>query len=632
MMATISEALAMALEHHQAGRLQAAEQIYRQILAADPGQADALHLLGVLAHQVGKHGIAIQYIGRALTRSAEQPSFHYNLGEVYRTVGEIAKATACYRRAVELDPEFAKAHNSLGSMLQDQGKLAEAVACYQRAIELKPDFAGAHYNLGNALRLWNRAEEAIACYRRAVQLQPDFADAHNNLGSVLQDQRRLEEAVACFRRVIELRPGFADAHYNLGNALRLRGDLAEAVTCYRRALERNPGLAEAHDNLGVALQDQGRLAEAVACYQRAIELKPDFAEAHCNLGVAWKEQGKFDDALACCRRALQLNPRYADGHLNQALLWLLHGDLANGWEEYEWRWQAKQRLAPEFQRQAWDGAPLAGKTILLIAEQGLGDTMQFVRYAPLVKRLGATVILHCQKPLLRLMASCPGIDRLAGPGDDLPPFDVCVPLLSLPRLFQTTLANVPATIPYLFAAPELVERWREKLARLAGFTIGVCWKGSPGYPADRSRSIPLAEFAPLAQVPGVHLVSLQKGLGSEQLAELGDRFAVTDLRQELDEASGPFMDTAAVMMNLDLVVSADTAVAHLAGALGVPVWLALPFVPDWRWLLDRPESPWYPTVRLFRQKKLDDWPAVFEEMKTALGRRPAADEPKRGLR
>ena len=315
-MATIPEALAIAVQHHQAGRLQAAEQIYRQILAIEPNQPDALHLLGVIAHQLGKHEVAVEYIGRAIRLQGNAAFYHNNLGEAYRALRRMSEATACYRRALELKPDYVEAHNNLGVALEDEGKLDEAVACYRRALELKPDYAESHSNLGNALKGQGKSSEALTCYRRALELKPDYAEAHYNLGIALKDGGKLDEAVACYRRALELKPDYAEAHGNLGVALMDEGKLDEAVACYRRALELKSDYAEAHSNLGVALMDARKLDEAVASYRRALALKPHLAEAHYNLGNALRELGKLDEAVACYRRALELKPDYADASSN----------------------------------------------------------------------------------------------------------------------------------------------------------------------------------------------------------------------------------------------------------------------------------------------------------------------------
>ncbi len=579
-MLTIAQAFEMAVQHHQAGRALQAEQFYRQILQVEPQHVGALHLLGLLAHQVGRSDLAIEYISQAL----------------------------------RLQPEFAEAHSNLGMALAKQGKLTEAVASYQQALRLKPDQPNAHNNLANAFRKQGKLEEAVASYHQALRLQPDLAEAHCNLGVALVEQGKLAEAVASYHQALRLKPHYAEAHSNLGMALADQGKLEEAVASYQQALRLQPDLAEAHCNLGVALVEQGKLTEAVASYQQALRLKPDYVEAHSNLGVALAEQGKLTEAVACYQQALPLNPDYAPAHMNLAQVWFLWGDFERGWPEYEWRWKHRGFSPPSFGQPLWDGSSLQGQTILLFAEQGLGDTLQFIRYAPRVQQHGATVIVQCQAPLLRLLGTCAGIDRLVHAVTALPPFDVQAPLLSLPRIFRTTLTTIPADIPYLRADPESRAHWQQRLNGVRGYKVGIAWQGNPDHKRDRRRSVPLLAFAPLAGVPGVRLVSLQKGPGCEQLPDPADRLGVLDLTDGLED----FADTAAVMSHLDLVITVDTAVAHLAGALGIPVWLALPLVPDWRWLLEREDSPWYPSMRLFRQSVHGDWAGVFERLTAAL--------------
>ncbi len=326
-MATISQALAIAIQHHQAGRLQAAEQIYRQILAVEPDHADAWHLLGVIAHQAGKHGVAVEYMERAIGLKGNAAVFHINLAGPYCALRRIPEAIACYRRALELKPDHAHAHYNLGNLLRDQGKLDEAIACYRRAGELKPDFAAAHNNLGIALKGQGKLDEAIAYYRRALELKPDFAAAHNNLGIALKDQGKLGEAIACCRRALELKPDFAEAHNNLGAGLKVQGKLDEAIACCRRAVELKPDFAQAHNNLGNALKEQKKLDQAIVSYRRALQLKPDFAEAHISLGNSLKDQGKLDEAVVSYRRALGLKPDYADAHYNLGSALEAIGDL-----------------------------------------------------------------------------------------------------------------------------------------------------------------------------------------------------------------------------------------------------------------------------------------------------------------
>ena len=344
-MATIPEALAYALQHHQAGHLLEAEHMYRQILAVEPNHADALHLLGVLAQQAGKHEIAVEYISRAIGQNSMEAAFHNNLGEAYRALASMSSAVACYRRALELKPDYAEAHNNLGIALQAQGQLDAAVACCRRALELKPDYAEAHNNLGAALQAQGQLEKASACYRRALQLKPDFAEPRNNLGRIspqyhydlgytFADHGRLDEAMACFRRALNLKPDYAAAHNSLGMAWNRLGKVNEAIACCNRALELEPNFADAHNNLGIIFKEQGKLDDAATCFQRAVELLPSFAEAHSNLGNALREQGKLDDALACFRRALALKPDSAKVHSN-LLLTLNYGSADDAKALYE---------------------------------------------------------------------------------------------------------------------------------------------------------------------------------------------------------------------------------------------------------------------------------------------------------
>jgi predicted O-linked N-acetylglucosamine transferase (SPINDLY family) len=643
----------MAWKHFQAGQLQEAEQLFRQILQVDPNQVDALNLLGLIAGQTGRHDLAVGYLNATVRLKPDSAPAHNNLGNALTRQGKSAEAVASYRRALSLKPDYVEAHCNLGAALQAQGHWDEAIACYREALRLRPEYAEAHSNLGLAYRELGRLDEALACYdaalrlnpgnagdhndrgnvlhqlgrpheaeasyREALRLCPHYADAHHNLGAARVAQGRPEEAVACYEQALRLRPQHAETRSNLGLAYLALGRLDEALACCDAAIRLNTDYAGAHNNRGIVLHEQGRLDEAEASYREARRLRPADADAHSNLGRTLQAQGRLDEAIACYREALRLRPQHADAHLNRATAWLLIGNFEQGWPEFEWRWKSRNDIPPRnFLQPLWDDSPQNGRTILLHAEQGFGDTFQFIRYAPLVKQRGGTIIVECQAALVRLLARCPGIDRLVAAGSSLPDFDVHAPLLSLPGLLGTTLATVPAAIPYLFADEQLVEHWRCQLKTFQSFKVGIFWQGNTKYREDKWRSIPLSEFAPLARLEGVQLFSLQKGPGTEQLHRLADRFSVVDLGPKLDEASGAFMDTAAVMKNLDLVITSDSSVAHLAGALGVPVWVALPVMPDWRWLLDREDSPWYPTMRLFRQTQRGNWDDVFQRLAAAL--------------
>jgi len=476
-------------------------------------------------------------------------------------------------------------------------------------------------NRGNDFYALGRLGDAAASYREALRLDPRQVVAMSNLAAVLAQQGQLAEAEASLRRAVEVRPDHAEAWSNLGNVLRVLGRNDEAVACYREAVRLDPGHARAHYNLGTALTGRQQHAEAVPWFQAALRLQPDHVEAHENLAACLTMLRRPYEALAQYEEALRLQPGRARSRWNRAMCWLSLGEYPRGWPEFEWRWGLNGMPRRQFPRPAWDGAPLEGRTILLHAEQGMGDTIQFIRYARLVRDCGGKVLVACQRPLLRILEGTPGIDQVVEWGGPLPDFDVHCALMSLPGVFGTRLETIPADVRYLAADPALVAQWRRQLDPIAGLKVGICWAGNPEQPNDGNRSTRLVRFAPLAQVPGVHLVGLQVGPAREQVREVAGAWPLTDLGGRLDD----FAVTAAVIANLDLVVSIDSAVAHLAGALGAPAWVALSFAPDWRWLLEREESPWYPTARLFRQARPGDWDDVFRRIAAALvGRRDQA--------
>jgi tetratricopeptide (TPR) repeat protein len=506
----------------------------------------------------------------------------------------------------------------------EKGRRQQAIAHFRRAIGQEPGFAKAHHNLGVALAQEGQPEDAVRCLREALRLRPDYFDALANLGSVHLQMKCYQDAVNAFRRALELRPVHADTLNNLGLALFYLGQLGEAVILLRHALRVRPDFREAHNNLGMALTDLGDFRAAADVLEHVLRMDPRYAEAHTNLGNNFKEQGRLAEAIACYDLAVAVGSQTVSPRWNRALVRLQQGDYPRGWADYEWRLKKPDSGVRRFPQPMWDGSPLAGRTILLHMEQGLGDMIQFIRYAALVRRQGGRVIVSSPARLLKLFARCPGIDALVDEKSELAPFDVQAPLLSLPALLKTTVETIPAEVPYLFAEDGLVMRWKERLAHVGGLRVGVCWQGNPRFRADRERSFPLAQLEPLARIPGVSLISLQWGPGTEQLAAAQRRFSIVDLGGGLDQENGGFMDTAAVLKNVDLVVTADTAMAHLAGALGVPVWLGLAWAADWRWLMDRDDSPWYPTARLFRQKRRGAWPKVFRRMATELRARVGA--------
>ncbi|MFC0400675.1 tetratricopeptide repeat protein [Paraburkholderia rhizosphaerae] len=552
--AMLHQAVAM----QQNGAHTEAEEIYRQILALRPMHIDAIQLLGALSLQTGRIDEGIELLKKAVSINGKLAPLHSNLAYAYNT----------------------------------QRRFNDGLASANRALALEAGFADALNNRGNALAGLNRATEALASFDKALALQPGFAQAWNNRACVLRDLGRPADALASCDQAIALQSRYADAWSNRANALSDMNRPLDAQASYQRALELAPGLVDAWNNLGVTLVDMKHHDEALQSYQRALALVPDAAEAHWNYSLCLLQMGRLEE----------------------------------GWPEYEWRWQRERTRASRrgFAQPLWLGEfPLAGKTILLHAEQGLGDTLQFCRYAPLVAAMGAKVILEAPGELIRLLATLDGVADLVEAGQPLPPFDCHTPLLSLPLAFGTELANIPCATPYLFADPARAQRWAARLASTDARMpkVGLVWAGgnrphvAEFRKADARRSMALDTLKPILDVPHARFYSLQKGPAAQQLRERPDLAAcVVDHTDEFED----FADTAAFVDTLDLVITVDTAVAHLAGAMGKPVWIMNRFDTCWRWLLDRDDSPWYPSARLFRQPALGDWNKVVWAVRDAL--------------
>jgi Tfp pilus assembly protein PilF len=491
-------------------------------------------------------------------------------------------------------------------------------------LAVDPNAAQAHANRGSVLHELKRFDEALASCNRALAVRADIAELHAIRGNVLCSLKRCEEALVSYGRALALRPAMAEVHYNRGNALHELRRFDEALASYDRALALRPDYAEAHYNRGNALHVLRRFEEALASYDRARALRPDYAEAVANCGATLHDLKRYDEALASYGRAQALRPDFADAHYNEAMCRLLLGDFERGWQKHEWRWQTAQlkNAKRNFPQPSWLGSDaIGGKIIFLHAEQGLGDTVQFCRYAPLVAQRGAHVILEVQKPLRELMSTLPGVMQIVSKGDPLPAFDLHCPLLSLPLALATRLETIPSAIPYLSARESKTRVWHERLGKHAKPRIGLVWAGNPrkelpgANRIDSQRSIAFDQLAPLLQLAGCDFYSLQKGDDAvQQLRTSSLRHAVTDWTDELHD----FSDTAALIENLDLVISVDTSVAHLAGALGKPFWLLNRYNTCWRWLADRDDSPWYPTARLFRQDATREWDPVIVRVAAAL--------------
>jgi tetratricopeptide (TPR) repeat protein len=596
---------------HQGRRLVEAEEIYRRILALEPQHAGALHLLGVIDIQRGRHADAVAKIAAALARNPRAAPFHGNYATALQALGRLDEAQKHYQEAVRLDPNYADAHNNLGALLEKRARHREAIAAYRAALKARANFAEAHQNLGQLLRATGALDEAVKHLREAIRLRPDYAEAHRGLGLALGRQNKVDESIVALRRAIELKPDDAEAHNHLGNRLKLQGKLDESEASYRRALALRPGYVDAHNNLGNVFFRRGRLDEAEACYRKALELRPSYPDGYGNLGIVHMGRCRYDDAVASLRKALELRPAYPEAMCNLSQALLVLGQFREGWDKYEARWKLPAMPPRPFRQPWWRGEPILGQTILLHVEQGLGDAIQFVRYAPLVRALGADVVLEAPRELMRLFAPLArdGV-RLVQRGQPLPHFDVHCPLLSLPGALGCDLDNMPAAVPYLAGDEAAVARWRERLGDRSKLKVGLVWAGNPQHGNDHNRSFRPHAFKPLFEIPDVAFFSLQKQQRPSDAGDLAQLGAIVDLAAELKD----FSDSAAALAALDLLVAADTSIVHLAGALGRPVWTMVPFSPDWRWLTARDDTPWYPTMRLYRQPREKDWGSVMRRV------------------
>jgi tetratricopeptide (TPR) repeat protein len=582
-----------------------------------PNQFDALHARGLTELQRGNHEAGVGLITAALRANPASVEAWANLGLALGALEHHDEAVASFDRALAIRPAFAEVLCSRAVALGKLGRHDQALAGFERALALRPDYAEALYNRGVTLGNLGRHAQAVESYDRTLARDPAHARALNNRGVALGELDRNEEAIASFDRALVVRPDFTEALLNRGLTLADLGRHEEAIADYDRALAVDPDHAEALFNRGTSLASRNRPLEALASFDKAIVARPDWADALCNRAVALVSLNRQAEAIATFERATAIEPGHPEANCNESLARLRLGDFGRGWAKYESRWAsrdlASQRRA--FAQPLWlGGETLQGKTILLHAEQGLGDTVQFVRYAPLVAGLGARVIVEVQPPLTALLSDIVGISRTVSKGEPLPEFDVHCPLLSLPLAFKTDLDTIPATVPYL-AAPEVrVTQWQDRLGRRASPRVGIAWAGSRTNRNDHNRSISLGPLASALQTPGVELVSVQKEVSAADRELLRGNPHIRHVGDELAD----FADTAAVISQLDLVISVDTSVAHLAGAMARPVWILVPFAPDFRWMLDREDSPWYPTARLFRQTGIGDWDGVLARVRGEL--------------
>ena len=607
---TVRDVFADAVTSYEHGNFARAEEILRQVVDAEPRLAAAWHMRGLIARRNEDTVRASEYFAAAVSRAPTSSTYSRDLGISLLARDLKREALETLERAIALDPEDAAAQFYLGNALLLSGRPFEATHHLNLTLQLEPDSAAAHCSLAAAYRACGRPQEAVAAANAALALSPRYTEALNNLALANCDLGHYPEAIKALRTASTSDPEDESLLNNLGVALHANGQREEAERVLKSALELKPGWGEASLNLGNLLRQKGHFDEAVAYYRQALTDNPLDVKPYGNLGLALINLNRPEEAASIYEKALGLDPGNADIRMSLGIAQLMQGNYAEGWENYEARWEAPSFTAVKrtFDIPRWDGTPVAGKRIIVHAEQGFGDTLQFCRYLPLLAREEMTVVFECQKALARLCASIEGIAGLVVRGDALPAADFHIPLLSLPYLFETTVGTIPGRVPYLLPPPSIVDAWQRRIAK-ERFSVGFVWTGDPSRQDDSMRSCPKSALAPLLAISNVDFYSLQVGDGPDSsmtgVVHLGDRF-------------GDFAETAAAIMALDLVVTVDTAVAHLAGALGRPVWVMLGAHADWRYLMSREDSPWYPTMRLFRQRRHGDWTELVERVASSL--------------
>ena len=662
-MPTIPEALTEATRQVQAGELHSAEAICQQVVQQQPNHARALHLLGVIAQQVGRSEDALEYLGRAIGANPDLTVAHGQMGLAYQTLRRLDEATACFQRALQLEPgnvlsqfclgdtrlkqgmldeaadcfrrvlELQSDHGpslfQLGHVLKAQGNLAGAAECYRRLLAAQPNHGLSHCKLGHVLMVAGRAEEAAASYRRAIELDRQNAEALNGLSAVLIEKNELKRASDCLHQAIEINPNDASVHNNLAVVLAKQERFTQAIASYRRAIRLKPSYASALKNMAAALSASGEAREAAECYHQAIDLDERDADAHTGLAGALVEQGLDDEALASYATAIEIDPNYAKPRADRALVLLRRGNFADGWSEYEWRLKSGCR-SPKSEIPVWDGSPLAGRSILVYAEQGVGDEVMFASCLPEIIDSAAHCVVECDRRLVPLFARSFPSPNVIGRSDDLEPstapelteVDVRIAMGSLPRYVRPTLASFPDQRSYLIPDPGLREKWCRRLTGLEdGFRVGISWRGGKAPSIRLARSTDLAQWKEIFAVAGVQFVNLQYGDCADELAAVRSKLGIEVLDFEDSDPLADLDDFAAGVSAVDLVISVDNSTVHVAGALGVDAWVLLPSCSNWRWLEGREDSPWYPSVRLFSRAEDQDWRSVFQRVAEALGRR-----------
>jgi tetratricopeptide (TPR) repeat protein len=649
----------MGVAQGQLGNHEGAAACLMRSLELQPDRPSVILNLAQALRSLGRDAEALHYCDRALALEPSLAGAYRLRGAAHAALGHLQDAIANYGHAARLTPNDANVFLDLGAVLDQAGRTADALVCFDRAIELNPQLAPAHHNRGIASARSGEHARALQSFERALALQPQSAAIHNNRANTLKELGRLTDALESYSLALAIEPGNTETLHNRAVVLALLGRYPEALRDYedlrarggeqagdlvgrgaslvalgrneealvplQEAAQRLPHEPEAHIQYGLALLRLNRYEQALASFDRALSIEPNRPGVLINRAIALVELDRVEQALITLQGALQLDRDPADVYTNLGLVYRSLGDFAAGWPLYEARFDVPALGIPKrvWRIARWKGEPLAGKTLLVHAEQGLGDAIQFCRYLPLLVAQGADLIFEVMPALKALLSSLPGPIRIIARGEPVPAADYQCPLLSLPLVLGTDAGTIPAPGAYLAAEPQRLERWRARLAALPGLRVGIAWQGNLAVEQliwARGRSMPLAQLAPLAQLPGVSLISLQKGAGAQQIRTVDFGSRIIDLGQEIDQSQDAFLDTAAVMAHLDLIISTDTSIAHLAGALARPAWIALSSAPEWRWLLERSDSPWYPTFRLFRQRRRGDWRSVVTPMAEALAK------------
>jgi len=581
----IQAQLKAALAHHQAGELDQAATIYQHVLAENDRQWEARYYLGTLQLQRGDLDQSIRTFLQVVQLQPELPDVYNNLGVAYHAAGKWQEAGQSFEQALRLNPHYERAFFNLGSLFESRGAFSEAVKCYQKAHDLNTGNPETHHKLADALKSageWKRSEDI---YRELLVATPGDFDLSMKLAYVLVLQRQYQEAIMLYESMLKTSPDHYQILVSLSYVYEAVGNIDAAIKAAERSIQVAPTQPEGYNNLGNALKLQHDLEGARENFKKAISLRPDFAMAEFNLATTR----------------------------------LLQGDLAAGWGGYERRTAIDASPPQQYPGQQWQGEPLTGKSICLWCEQGFGDTLLFLRFAIELKQRGAErVLVLCQTELADLLKRVPEIDQVLIAGDPQPDCDYQCALLSVPLYLKTSLQTIPASVPFLTPPADRQEYWSRMLSELPGIKVGLNWCGNQSFPKNELRSISLESFLPLGELEGIQLISLQQVNGREQIEPLEKEWILWQPGPEYRAETGDFSETAALMQNLDLVITTDTAVAHLAGALGVPVWILVSRLPEWRWLLERSDSPWYPTARLFRQAELGDWQPVIQAVKVEL--------------